>query len=109
MSNFEIRPASREDIDFLVAGNVAMALETEDLELDAETLRRGIEHLFEHPAEGRYLIADLDGAPAASLMLTYEWSDWRNGRFWWIQSVYVAPEARRKGAYNSCSIIWGLW
>ncbi len=78
-----------------------MAAETEDKGLDAARLRRGIEYLLDHPAEGHYLVAERDGDAAGSLMVTFEWSDWRNGRFWWIQSVYVAPEYRRQGIYTA--------
>ncbi len=68
-----------------------------------ERIRAGIVALFERPAEGYYLIAeDAQGTPAGALMLTFEWSDWRNGRFWWIQSVYVTPgNRRRKGVYSA--------
>ena len=96
-----IRPARPADIDVLVHFQQAMATETEDKGLDAVKLRKGIEYLLEHPAEGHYLIAERDNAPAGSLMVTFEWSDWRCGRFWWIQSVYMAPEHRRQGVYSA--------
>ena len=96
-----IRPATREDLDTLVAFQQAMAAETEDKGLDAGKLRRGVEYLFEHPDEGFYLIAASHGDPLGSLMVTFEWSDWRAGRFWWIQSVYVAAEHRRRGVYSA--------
>lgn len=76
-----------------------MARETEDLELDRDILTRGVNALFADPALGRYYVAESDGRVVASLMITYEWSDWRNGMVWWIQSVYVLPEFRRRGAY----------
>ena len=78
-----------------------MAAETEDLGLDPERLKAGIEYLLKHPAEGFYLVAEQDSTAVGTLMVTYEWSDWRNGRFWWIQSVYVPPEARRRGVYRA--------
>lgn len=96
-----IRPAGASDRDFLVACARAMALETEHRELDLQTLQAGVAALLADPARGRVFIAEADGAPAATLMLTYEWSDWRNGFFWWIQSVYVAPAYRRLGLYRS--------
>jgi GNAT superfamily N-acetyltransferase len=99
--NLSIRPARRDDIETLVRFNVAMAQESEDKPLDTATLTRGIAALFDRPAEGRYLIACDDGTPLGALLVTYEWSDWRNGRFWWIQSVYVAPHARRRGVYRT--------
>ena len=96
-----IRPATHEDIEVLTGFQEAMAAETEDKGLDPARLRRGIEYLLEHPAEGRYLIAERDGDAVGSLMVTFEWSDWRSGRFWWIQSVYVTPEHRRRGVYSA--------
>ena len=80
-----------------------MARETEDLELDREVLTSGVNAVFADPALGRYYIAEDDaddkGRVIGSLMITYEWSDWRNGTVWWIQSVYVIPEFRRRGIY----------
>ncbi len=101
MSDISIEGATRADIDFIVQCNRAMADETEDLGLDATVLRGGISYLLEHSAEGFYLVARRDDVPVGTLMVTYEWSDWRNGRFWWIQSVYVLPEARRQGVYRA--------
>ena len=63
-------------------------------------MRAGVAALLADPARGRVFVVDVDGAPAATLMITYEWSDWRNGFFWWIQSVYVAPAHRRRGLYR---------
>ena len=100
--NYAIRPAVRADIDLLVRFNHAMAQESEDKPLDLAGLKAGIAALFDRPADGYYLIVDdARGNTAGALMLTFEWSDWRNGRFWWIQSVYVAPEHRRKGVYTA--------
>ena len=95
-----IRLATPADRDVLVGFARAMALETERLELDLETVRAGVAALLADPARGRVFVIDVDGAPAATLMITYEWSDWRNGFFWWIQSVYVAPAHRRRGLYR---------
>ena len=81
--------------------NRAMAAETEDKGLEPDTLRRGIEYLLAHPREGFYLVAEEAGQAVGTLMLTYEWSDWRNGRFWWIQSVYVSTSHRRRGVYRA--------
>ncbi|MYH14583.1 MAG: GNAT family N-acetyltransferase [Gammaproteobacteria bacterium] len=96
----EIRRAVAGDIDRIVEFNLAMARESEDKGLDAETLRAGVAAVLAEPANGFYLMAEADGRPAGSLMVTTEWSDWRNGRFWWIQSVFVAPEHRRLGIYS---------
>ncbi len=95
-----IRPATSADIDFLVEGNARMAWETERLDLDRDRLRLGVAALLENPARGFYLIAESEAAPAGQMMITYEWSDWRNGNFWWIQSVYTVPERRRQGVFK---------
>jgi len=95
-----VRDAVPEDRDVLVEFARAMARETEHKELDLATVRAGVAALLADPARGRVLVVECDGRAAATLMLTYEWSDWRNGTFWWIQSVYVAPEHRRRGLYR---------
>ena len=101
MSNITTRPATLDDLDFIVDSNRAMAAETEDVGLQPDTLRQGIEYLMAHPSEGTYLVAEHDGQRVGTLMVTFEWSDWRNGRFWWIQSVYVSSAARRLGVYRA--------
>jgi hypothetical protein len=82
-----IRPAELGDLEALVAGNRAMALETEQLELDVTTLREGVKSILEGHAAGRYFVVEEHGQILAQLMITYEWSDWRNRQIWWIQSV----------------------
>jgi len=96
-----IRNAEARDLDFIACGNAAMALETEHKRLDPETVRNGVQAAFGNAARARYFVAEIDGRVVGQLMLTYEWSDWRNGDFWWIQSVYVAPEARRQGVFRA--------
>jgi GNAT superfamily N-acetyltransferase len=96
-----VRPARPQDLDLLVDFNAAMALETEDLRLDPARLRAGVAAALADPQRGAYRVAELDGRPAGALLLTREWSDWRNGWFLWIQSVYVRPEARRHGVYRA--------
>ena len=96
-----IRTARIDDAAFLAAGNVAMALESEHKQLDPATVTRGVEAVLADPAKGRYFIAERGGQPVGQLMVTYEWSDWRNGNFWWIQSVYVLPGARRSGVFHA--------
>jgi ribosomal protein S18 acetylase RimI-like enzyme len=96
-----VRDAGPEDAEFLVRGNAEMALETEHLSLDLDRLRAGVHALFENPSRGRYYIAERAGRRAGQLMITYEWSDWRNGVFWWIQSVWVAPEHRGQGVFRA--------
>jgi GNAT superfamily N-acetyltransferase len=96
-----IRPATHGDLHELLAWNAAMAWETEQKRLDPALLERGIIGVFEQPQRGFYLIAERDGAAVGSLLVTYEWSDWRCGNFWWIQSVYVVPAARRGGVFRA--------
>jgi len=102
-----LRTAEASDIELLVQFNKAHAAEVEDKGLDPDVLRKGIGHLMEEPRDGFYLIAEVptangeEVASAGTLMVTKEWSDWRNGQFWWIQSVYVHPEYRRQGIYSA--------
>lgn len=96
-----VRDARRDDSAALVRWNAAMAWETEHLRLDQDTLARGVAAVFDRPARGRYLVAERDGVAVGGLLLTAEWSDWRNGEFWWIQSVYVEPAARRGGVFRA--------
>ncbi|HEX5352990.1 MAG TPA: GNAT family N-acetyltransferase [Rhodanobacteraceae bacterium] len=96
-----IRPAIVADVPFLVDCNVAMARETERKTLDQEVLTRGTRAVFDDPRCGFYLVAERDGKPAGCLLVTREWSDWRNGDWWWFQSVYVMPEARRGGVFRA--------
>jgi len=101
MSTTTNRPATREDAEFLVRGNASMALETEGISLDLDRLRDGVHGVFDEPARGRYFIAEVDGVRAGQLMITFEWSDWRNGVFWWVQSVFVVPQYRRAGVFGA--------
>jgi GNAT superfamily N-acetyltransferase len=96
-----IRAATLGDIPALLAWNTAMAWETEHKRLDPALLERGIAGVFEQSRRGFYLIAEREGVAVGSLLVTYEWSDWRCGDFWWIQSVYVAPDARRGGVFRA--------
>lgn len=97
----EIRRAGPGDVDRIVLFNQAMARETEGRELDRGVLRDGVERLLEDPRRGVYWVAELDGEVAAQLLVTTEWSDWRNAEVWWIQSVYVSREHRREGLYRA--------
>ena len=94
------RIAGVGDVAALIEFNQAMALETESKLLDTETLRAGVETVLQDPSHGFYVVADAGREIAGALLITYEWSDWRNGRFWWIQSVYVRPEHRRRCVYR---------
>ena len=93
------RGATRHDAAAIIEFQRAMARETEELELDAETVTRGVHGVFDDPSRGRYFVAEGGGEVVASLMITPEWSDWRNGMVWWIQSVYVVPSMRKQGVY----------
>ena len=95
-----IRRAAPDDADAIARWNIAMAWETESKALDPATIGRGVRAVFDEPRRGFYLIAELDGTAVGCLLVTYEWSDWRCGDFWWVQSVYVAPEARRAGVFR---------
>jgi len=96
-----IRSARPDDLDTLVEFNAAMALETEHLTLDPAVLRPGVAAGLADVHKARYFVAELSGRVVGQLMLTLEWSDWRNGWMWWIQSVYVHPEARRQGVFRA--------
>ncbi len=88
------------DADALIEFNQAMALETEDKQLDPDVLGPGVRAVFGDPQKGFYVVAEDEGHIIGALMVTYEWSDWRNGWFWWIQSVYIRPEARGRRIYS---------
>lgn len=114
--SLSIRRGALSDAETLARFNEAMADETEDKPLDADTVRAGVRAVLEHPERGFYLIAQIADSPAkrrksadsqepedkiaGALLITKEWSDWRCGFFWWIQSVYVRPEWRRQGVYR---------
>ena len=86
----------------MIAGfNVRMAWETERRRLDRARVRRGVSALLQDPAKGIYFVAEVDGETAGQLLITYEWSDWRNSNFWWLQSVYVAPAQRQRGVFRA--------
>lgn len=101
MSQIEVRPAIKQDAKVIAAYNQAMALETENKTLLRDRILPGVEAVFDNPELGFYLVSCVDGAVAGCLLITTEWSDWRNGLFWWIQSVYVAPEYRGQGVFSS--------
>ncbi|MEO8777338.1 MAG: GNAT family N-acetyltransferase [Rhodanobacter sp.] len=96
-----IRAATSADIADLANWNQAMAWETEHKRLQPEVVCRGVAGVLEQPRRGFYLVAEHDDVAVGSLLVTYEWSDWRCGDFWWIQSVYVAPAARRGGVFRA--------
>jgi ribosomal protein S18 acetylase RimI-like enzyme len=96
-----IRRATPADAPVIAEFNRRMALETENKILDEATLSRGVAALLADTAKGFYLVADHGGDVVGQLLITMEWSDWRNGWFWWIQSVYVRADARRHGTFRS--------
>ena len=96
-----IRSACTDDISDIAQFNIAMAQETEERQLDPETIQSGVSGVIQNHAHGFYLIAERDQVAVGSLLITFEWSDWRNGTLWWIQSVYVKPEHRRTGVFKA--------
>ena len=96
-----IRPATARDLDFIANGNVEMALDTEGVMLDPAVLRAGVLAVVEERVPGRYWVAERDGEVVGQLLITHEWSDWRNRMVWWIQSVYVSPASRRLGIFRA--------
>lgn len=95
-----VRSATLDDLERIVLFNQAMARETEGRDLDRRTLSKGVERLLKQPARGEYFVAEQDGEIVGQLMVTTEWSDWRNGEIWWLQSVYVSKRLRREGVYR---------
>ena len=96
-----IRDATLQDADFLAENNILMAEETEDRILNPVIVAQGVARLLAEPSRGRYLVAQAEDVPVGQCLLTYEWSDWRCGDFWWIQSVYVLPQFRRNGVFTA--------
>lgn len=100
--NVTIRPAKATDIDVICDFNNLIARETEHKELDLAILRPGVAAVLADASKGLYFVAEGErGAIVGQLGITFEWSDWRNGNFWWIQSVYVAKAARRHGVFRA--------
>lgn len=94
-----IRAAQAGDLDALVDASIAVGQESEGLSPQREQVRASIEAALADPRKARYFVADEDGV-VGSLFVTFEWSDWNNGWYWWIQGVYVAPSHRRQGVYR---------
>jgi ribosomal protein S18 acetylase RimI-like enzyme len=104
LDHLNVRLARPEDAVTVTSFSAAMALETEGRRLDLDRLHDGTIALLESPDRGFFMVAELEQADdrqlLGQLMITYEWSDWRNGAFWWIQSVYVDPAWRRRGVFR---------
>lgn len=97
----KIRAATFDDAETIAEFNGRLAAETEDKPLDPETVRSGVRALLNDQHRGRYFVAcDSDGRIIGQLMHTFEWSDWRNGDIWWLQSVYVHADFRRQGVFR---------
>jgi len=100
MDPIEVREARRDDAETIVEFQVRMAMESEGLALDSDTVTKGVAAVFDDPAKGRYYVAEADGRIVGSLLTVAEWSDWRNATVLWIHSVYIVPEARRRGVFR---------
>jgi GNAT superfamily N-acetyltransferase len=103
--NFNIRQASQSDVSVIAEFNARLARETEHRELDLARVAQGVAALLNDPAKGTYFVAECQvdgmGTVVGQLLITYEWSDWRNGNFWWIQSVFVKEDFRRRGVFSA--------
>jgi len=95
-----IRTGTPDDAKTIISFQQAMAMETEGLKLNDEILGKGVMSVFENPSKGGYYVAESEDTVIASLLITYEWSDWRNADVWWFQSVYVLPQFRRMGIFR---------
>lgn len=96
-----LRDAKPGDAEIIAEFNARLAQETEGRKLDRTVLLAGVQALLADPAKGRYFLAEQAGTVLGQVMVTYEWSDWRNGMFWWLQSVYVVDDARGQGIFRA--------
>ena len=96
----QIRKATHSDAAAIIDFQLNMAWETENMKLLPEVVTKGVNAVFHDQSLGKYYVAESDGRVIASLLITYEWSDWRNRNVWWFQSVYVVPEYRRQGIFR---------
>ncbi len=96
-----LRDAKPGDAEIIAEFNARLAQETEGRSLDRTVLVAGVRALLADPAKGRYFVAEQAGLVIGQVMVTYEWSDWRNGMFWWLQSVYVVDDARGQGIFRA--------
>jgi ribosomal protein S18 acetylase RimI-like enzyme len=101
LSAMKIRKARLTDAAIIADFNSRLAWETEKLRLDPQTIQRGVLAALKDARKGTYFVAEHEGDVVGQLLITYEWSDWRNGNFWWIQSVYVAAEHRQAGVFRA--------
>lgn len=96
-----VRTATARDAEEIVEFNLALAAESEGRTLRREVVSRGVARVLADPTLGTYFVAEIEGRVVGQLLITREFSDWRNGHFWWIQSVYTRPEARQRGVYRA--------
>jgi GNAT superfamily N-acetyltransferase len=96
-----IRKAQSDDIELIARFNTNLAKETEDFDLDQSLILNGVTAIFDDPSKGQYFIAEIEGNIVGQTAVTTEWSDWRNGYWWWIQSVYITHEARKCGVFRA--------
>jgi GNAT superfamily N-acetyltransferase len=101
MTEITIRDATIGDLEQVARYNIDLAFETEGIRLDPGTVSKGVRALLEDPSKGRYFIAERDGAVIGQLATTFEWSDWRNGMYLWIQSVFVEAPHRKSGVFRA--------
>lgn len=96
-----IRQADLSDAAVIADFNLRLAEETEELHLDPNCVDKGVAAILSDPSKGLYFVAQIDGEVVGQVMITYEWSDWRNGNLWWLQSVYVRRNSRRQGIFRA--------
>jgi GNAT superfamily N-acetyltransferase len=96
----DIRKATTSDISAIVGFQLKMASETEKIQLELSTVYKGVERVFENPSIGHYWIAEFEGKILGSMLNLFEWSDWRNGNFIWVHSVFIIPEFRNRGVFS---------
>lgn len=100
-TDIKIRQAGAADIETIASFQCRLASESENITLDIETVRKGVRAVVNDPNKGLYWLAEVDGRCVACLMVLHEWSDWRNATVWWIHSLYVLPEFRRRGVLRT--------
>jgi GNAT superfamily N-acetyltransferase len=101
VNEVQVRAGVASDAETIADFNIKMAMETEHLRLDPPTVNAGVRAGLADAAKARYFVAEIDGRVVGQLMLTHEWSDWRNGDIWWIESVYVHPDHRGRGVFGT--------
>ena len=101
LNKYPVREAKSNEADLIINFQISMAKETEDINLEHTIVAAGVQAVFSDPGKGKYYLAEFEGKVIACMLSTYEWSDWRNGTFIWLQSVYVKPGFRGKGVFRS--------